>query len=107
MPADATNDQVGDDTLTATSAGDPTVSTSAVTHTYAVTATRCSSTTTTTVLTCPVDLQGRTDRQPDRPFGSWDLGADPVLPVSYLNAHTNVVWFTGASYPGPIAPYET
>ena len=29
-------------------------------------------------------------------FGYWDLAADPDLPLSYLKAHTNVVWFTGA-----------
>ena len=26
-------------------------------------------------------------------FGSWDLGADPVLPATYVNAHENVVWY--------------
>jgi uncharacterized repeat protein (TIGR01451 family) len=39
-------------------------------------------------------------------YGFWDLKQDPVLPPTYLAAHTNVVWFTGNSYPAPITPYE-
>jgi uncharacterized repeat protein (TIGR01451 family) len=40
-------------------------------------------------------------------FGTWDLAADPKLPLTYLLAHKNVFWFTGNSYPGPITPYES
>jgi uncharacterized repeat protein (TIGR01451 family) len=40
-------------------------------------------------------------------YDVWDLAADPNLPPNYLNAHQAVVWFTGASYPGPIQPYES
>ena len=29
-----------------------------------------------------------------------------MLPPNYLKAFTNVVWFTGNAYPGPITPYE-
>jgi hypothetical protein len=39
-------------------------------------------------------------------YGYWDLANDPELPPSYLAAHTDVVWFTGNSYPAPITPYE-
>lgn len=39
-------------------------------------------------------------------FSYWDLSADETLPVSFLTAHRNVVWFTGNSYPGPVTPYE-
>ncbi len=39
-------------------------------------------------------------------FDTWDLGADTRLTQTFLNAHANVVWFTGNSYPAPIAPYE-
>jgi uncharacterized repeat protein (TIGR01451 family) len=39
-------------------------------------------------------------------FSTWDLLADPVLPQSYLTAHSKVVWFSGNSYPAPIGPYE-
>ena len=41
------------------------------------------------------------------PFDTWDLGTEPVLPSGYLQAHANVVWFTGNSYPAPLGPYET
>src|SRR5262249_18323629 len=36
----------------------------------------------------------------------WDLAADKTLPQHFLSAHKNVVWFTGASFPGPITPFE-
>jgi uncharacterized repeat protein (TIGR01451 family) len=36
----------------------------------------------------------------------WDLNAHPTLPVKYMEAFKNIVWFTGVSYPGPILPYE-
>jgi uncharacterized repeat protein (TIGR01451 family) len=105
VPAGASNDQVSDSTLTVTSNGDSTVTATAVLHTYAVT--------TATLL---VDND---NNAPDvasiykdaltgagEAFGSWDLGADAVLPATYLNAHTNVVWFTGASFPAPLSGYE-
>lgn len=40
-------------------------------------------------------------------YGYWDLAENPVVPASYLAAHTNIVWFTGNSYPAPIGPYES
>jgi hypothetical protein len=36
----------------------------------------------------------------------WDLSADDALGSQYLSAHRDVYWFTGASYPGPLLPYE-
>jgi uncharacterized repeat protein (TIGR01451 family) len=36
----------------------------------------------------------------------WDLNVDDTLPLNYLKAFDNVVWFTGNSYPGPVLPYE-
>ena len=39
-------------------------------------------------------------------FSTWDLGADSNIPVHYMQAFKNIVWFTGNSYPGPILPYE-
>ena len=39
-------------------------------------------------------------------FDVWDLRDDPVLPLNYMKAHPNIVWFTGNSYPAPIGPYE-
>jgi uncharacterized repeat protein (TIGR01451 family) len=40
-------------------------------------------------------------------FDTWDLGSDTRLTQTFLNAHSNVVWFTGNSYPAPITPYES
>jgi uncharacterized repeat protein (TIGR01451 family) len=40
-------------------------------------------------------------------YGYWDLAEDPVVPASFLAAHTSIVWFTGNSYPAPIGPYES
>ena len=40
------------------------------------------------------------------PYSFWDLSVDKDLPQEYMNAHKNIVWFTGTSYPGPILPYE-
>jgi uncharacterized repeat protein (TIGR01451 family) len=40
-------------------------------------------------------------------YNYWDLTAQlGALPLNYLKAHKAVVWFTGASYPGPLLPYE-
>jgi uncharacterized repeat protein (TIGR01451 family) len=40
-------------------------------------------------------------------FTSWDLNANPKLPIGFLNAYKNVYWFTGNSYPAPITAYES
>ncbi|MFL5806528.1 MAG: hypothetical protein ACJ8CR_32975 [Roseiflexaceae bacterium] len=40
-------------------------------------------------------------------YNYWDLGANPDLRISYMKAHSVIVWFTGSSYPGPITPYES
>jgi hypothetical protein len=40
-------------------------------------------------------------------YSYWDLGADPTLPLSVLTSHTNVIWFTGNTSSGPLAPYES
>jgi uncharacterized repeat protein (TIGR01451 family) len=39
-------------------------------------------------------------------YNYWDLEANEDLRISYMKAHKAIVWFTGASYPGPILPYE-
>ena len=36
----------------------------------------------------------------------WDLAADKDLGAQYLSAHSEAYWFTGGSYPGPLLPYE-
>jgi hypothetical protein len=40
-------------------------------------------------------------------FSVWDLAKDANLPLNYMKAFKNIVWFTGNSYPGPVQPYET
>ncbi len=93
-------------TVKATSVGSPTVSGSATVKTIAVTKD-----------TLLVDEDGN---GPDVQsfystalttagvsFSTWDLATDPTLPLGYLRAHKNVIWFTGNSYPGPLLPYES
>src|SRR4051794_6189129 len=36
----------------------------------------------------------------------WDVTQDGTLSQEFLNAHPNVYWETGISYPDPLAPYE-
>lgn len=92
-------------TLTATSAGSPTVSATATVNTIAV-----------TVDTLLVDEDGNA---PDVsgfyksaltaagvPFDFWNLNTTPNLPVKYMEAFKHIFWFTGTSFPGPIQPYE-
>ncbi|MFI5706718.1 hypothetical protein [Kribbella sp. NPDC051620] len=103
VPAGATGTNTA--TITATSVGSPGVSAAATIKTVAV-----------TVDTLLVDEDGNA---PDVQavyaaaltgagvsFATWDLDADSNLPVNYLLAHKNVVWFTGNTYPAPITPYE-
>jgi photosystem II stability/assembly factor-like uncharacterized protein len=105
IPADAANNAVDVTTVTATSVGSPSVTDSATLTTTAAAAD-----------TLLVDGDG------DAPdvqsfyadaltaanieFNTWDLRTSSDLPSDFLNSYTNVVWFTGNSYPGPILPYE-
>jgi uncharacterized repeat protein (TIGR01451 family) len=106
VPSSATDGTSSTSSITATSAGSPTVSASANITTIAV-----------TVDTLLVDEDGNS---PDVSsfyttaltsagvaFDKWDLNANPALPAKYISAFKNVVWFTGVTYPGPILPYET
>lgn len=110
VPADALDSERDNEVVTATSENDPRVSDSGTVTTIAV-----------TVTTLLVDEDGSTARNgaPDVRsyytqaltaagvrFATWDLTADPVLPPGYLNAHTQVYWFTGTSYPFPLGHYE-
>jgi uncharacterized repeat protein (TIGR01451 family) len=40
-------------------------------------------------------------------FGVYDIAGGAQLPIGLLQAYSNVVWYTGNTYPGPILPYET
>jgi hypothetical protein len=105
VPAGGTNGEVNTTSVVATSVGDPSVSGSATLNTIAV-----------AVDTLLVDND---NNDPDVQsyystalttagfsFNTWDLGADSNIPLHYMQAHRNIVWFTGNSYPGPILPYE-
>jgi hypothetical protein len=105
VPALAGNGDTSIATITATSAGSPSVSASGTITTIAV-----------KVDTLLVDNDGDApDVQSSytaaltsagQTFSVWDLNADANLPLHYLLAFKTVVWFTGNSYPAPIAPYE-
>ena len=108
IPADAANATTDSTTVTATSTGDTTVSGSATVTTIAVTP---------SIDTLLVDNDGN---GPDvqsyytaaltaagRTFDVWDLATNPILPLNYMKAHPNIVWFTGNSYPDPVGIYET
>ena len=92
-------------TITATSAGNTSVSGSATVQTIAV-----------TVDTLLVDEDGNSPdvasfyttalTAANMPFISWDLDADHSISTAFMNSFKNIVWFTGNSYPNPITPYE-
>ncbi len=105
IPASAANNGVDATTVTATSTGNPAVSASATVRTTAAAADTLlvdgdgdipdvQSYYATALTTAGVE------------FNTWDLRADTNLPAAFLNSYTNVVWFTGNSYPDPIIPYE-
>ncbi len=105
VPASAANDAKDTEHLTVTSVGSPSVSAGASFTTIAVASAN---------LLVDGDTNDPIDSAPyykaamgSQSYGYWDLAADPNLPLSYLKAHTNVVWWTGNSYPGPITPYES
>jgi len=107
VPANAPNSEVNTSNIIATSVGDPSVSSSAAVITIAVGAN------TNTLL---VDGDGNIpDVQSNYTdaltaagvsFNVWDLSADSNIPLSYMQAFDNIVWFTGNIWPGPMLPYE-
>ena len=106
VPASATDGTVDHGTVTATSVADAAVHVAATVDTIAVTI---------DTLLVDDDLDG-----PDVAsyyanaldaagitYATWDIAANPDLPVGYTAAHKNVVWFTGNVWPNPVTPYET
>lgn len=106
VPGGASNGFVNELQVRAVSKADNTVKDTAVVNTIAVTA---------NILL--VDADGNI---PDvssyyktaldaygKPYDVWDANAKPDLPQGYLEAHANVIWFTGNVYPGPLMPYES
>src|SRR4029453_4413816 len=105
VAGNATNGNVNTATVTATSVGNPAVSGSAIVKTIAVTL--------DTLLVAEggkrPDVQARYTAALTAAgvsFNTWDLSVDPSLPLGYLKAHNNVIWFTETNHPGPIIPYE-
>ncbi len=109
VPGAAANASTDTATLTVTSTGDASVHASATATTIAVSV---------DILVVDNDHHGNPPL-PDvrsyytdaltadgKSFDVWDLETSPVLPLGYMKAHTSIVWFTGASYPDPIGPYE-
>jgi uncharacterized repeat protein (TIGR01451 family) len=107
VPGGATNDEVNTAIVTATSAGDPAVSGSVTVNTIAVGAN------TNTLLVdgdanIPDVQSYYTTALTDAgvSFSVWDLSDDSDIPLSYMQAFENIVWYTGNVWPGPMLPYE-
>ena len=105
VPGSAGENARSDQQLTVTSVGKPSLSATVKFTTIAVVA---------DTLLVDEDTNQPVDSAPyyeaamgDHPYAVWDLGTDPNLPLTYLKAHKNVVWWTGNSYPAPITPYES
>jgi hypothetical protein len=101
------------------SATDGTSSTSSVTATSANSSDHASASITTIAVTVDTLLVDEDGNAPDTnsfydsaltgagvAHDTWDLNANPTLPLKYMEAFKNIVRFTGTSYPGPILPYE-
>ena len=106
VPPGAADSATNTATVAATSAGDPAVAGTSTIKTIAV-----------AVATLLVDndtnlpIDSQTIIAPALTSAGlahqvWDLNVDEKLPLNYLLAFDNVVWFTGNSYPGPVLPYE-
>jgi uncharacterized repeat protein (TIGR01451 family) len=107
VPAGTANGTVNTATVKATSVGNPAASGTAQLKTIAVGV---------DTLLVDNDTNVPIDSQPiyaaaltaaGVPFSTWDLNADGDLPLNYLRAFKNVVWFTGNGYPGPLLPNES
>jgi uncharacterized repeat protein (TIGR01451 family) len=107
IPADALDNATNDTRFTATSSADSGVTGSATLTSIAVQF---------DVLLVDEDTNDPVDSAPyyetalaanNVAYGYWDLTANPVVPESYLAAHSTIIWFTGNSYPAPLGPYET
>jgi hypothetical protein len=111
VPAGVANDATSTATVTAASVGSPSVSASASIKTIAVAVDSLVVDDDSFVPSTSRNLDVRayyTDALTSngKSFSVWDLGTDRNLPLTYLKSFKNVVWFTGNSYPSPIAPYE-
>ncbi|HEV3478792.1 MAG TPA: hypothetical protein VG144_05015 [Gaiellaceae bacterium] len=106
VPAAAADASTSTATVTATSIGGAGVSASGTIKTIAVAV---------GTLLVDNDTDAPADSQPiyrdalnsaSLPHQVWDLNLDDNLPLNYMKAFETVVWFTGNSWPQPLAPYE-
>jgi photosystem II stability/assembly factor-like uncharacterized protein len=106
VPAGAADASTSTATVTATSVGDPAVSAAGSIKTIAVAV---------NTLLVDNDTNAPQDSQPVYKaaldsaavqYQVWDLNVDDNIPLNYMKAFRRVVWFTGNSWPQPLAPYE-
>ena len=106
VPAAAADGATSEATITATSSGDPAVSASGSIKTIAVAV---------NTLLVDNDTNAPQDSQPvyrttldsaGVQYQVWDLNVDQDIPLNYMKAFRRIVWFTGNSWPQPLAPYE-
>jgi uncharacterized repeat protein (TIGR01451 family) len=107
VPANAADAATSTATVAATSVGNAAVSATGTIKTIAVAV---------NTLLVDNDTNAPQDSQPvyrdaltgaSVPFQVWDLGTDANIPLNYMKAFKNVVWFTGNSWPQPLGPHET
>ena len=106
IPAGATDSSTSTATVTATSAADAAVSAAGSIKTIAVAV---------NTLLVDNDTNAPQDSLPvyraaldsaGVQYQVWDLNVDENLPLNYMKAFKRLVWFTGNSWPQPLAPYE-
>ena len=106
VPAGTADSASSTATVTATSVGDASTAASGTLKTIAVAV---------PTLLVDNDTNAPADSQPvykaaldsaNVKYQVWDLNVDQNLPLNYMKAFDNVVWFTGNSWPQPLAPYE-
>jgi uncharacterized repeat protein (TIGR01451 family) len=109
VPTAATDGATSASTITATSAGNTSLSASGTLTTIAVTKNWLI---VDNDKNSDVDVQSFYTAAANTVLGGsaaysvWDIGNTGPLPPNYLLAHKYVIWFTGTNYPGPITPYE-
>ena len=106
VPAGAADGASSTATVTATSVGNASVSASGTIKTIAVAV---------ATLVVDNDTNAPVDSQPvyraaldsaNVQYQVWDLNSNQNLPLNYMKAFDNIVWFTGNSWPQPVTPYE-
>jgi hypothetical protein len=111
IPASATNNLSDTVTITAASVANPAVKASAKITTIAITRrillvdddafTQGPPVEVESFYRAALDAAGYANN-----YNFVDLAVNPDLPLSYMQAHDAIVWFTGESYPAPLGPYE-